>query len=94
MNFEGIIIGVATLAIIGLGHPMVIKSYYYFGTRVWPAYLAIGIGLLATSLFTASTVAAAILCVAGVTFLWGIKELFEMKGRVAKGMYPENPKRR
>ena len=35
MQFTGIITAVATFLIIGLFHPIVIKSEYYFGTRCW-----------------------------------------------------------
>ena len=33
MNYEGIIIGIASFAIIGLFHPLVIKSEYYIGKK-------------------------------------------------------------
>ncbi|MBO5661157.1 MAG: DUF4491 family protein, partial [Tidjanibacter sp.] len=45
MNFNGIIIGLATFLIIGLFHPIVIKVEYYFGTRVWWAFLVAGVAL-------------------------------------------------
>ena len=33
MHFTGIIIAVATFLTIGIWHPIVIKTEYYFGTR-------------------------------------------------------------
>ena len=50
MNFDGIIIGVATFLIIGVCHPLVIKAEYYFGVKSAWAFLAIGILFLALSL--------------------------------------------
>ncbi|MBQ0136484.1 MAG: DUF4491 family protein [Bacteroidales bacterium] len=35
MNFEGIILGLATFLLIGVSHPIVIKSEYYFGVKCW-----------------------------------------------------------
>ena len=39
MNFEGPLIGLATFLIIGVFHPIVIKTEYYFGTRPWWIFL-------------------------------------------------------
>ena len=39
MNYMGIVIGVSTFLIIGLFHPIVIKSEYYFGKRCWWVFL-------------------------------------------------------
>ncbi|MCR5762580.1 MAG: DUF4491 family protein [Treponema sp.] len=35
MNFESVIVGIASLVIIGIFHPIVIKAEYYFSARVW-----------------------------------------------------------
>ena len=51
LNFEGILIGIASLLIIGLFHPIVIKCEYYFSQRVWPVFLVTGLLLLAAALF-------------------------------------------
>ena len=37
MYFTGIIIALATFLTIGLWHPNVIKTEYYWGTRPWVA---------------------------------------------------------
>ncbi|MDR1712592.1 MAG: DUF4491 family protein [Coriobacteriales bacterium] len=92
MGFTGIIIGVAAFAIIGVMHPVVIKSYYYIGLKVWPAFLLIGGACLVASLFVPNQIASIIIAVLGVSFLWGIHELFEQKERVEKGWYPANPR--
>lgn len=39
MYFTGIIIAAMTFLTIGLWHPIVIKTEYYFGTRPWVIYL-------------------------------------------------------
>ena len=43
MGFEGIVIGAGAFLIIGLMHPVVIKTEYYVGTRAWPAFLVPGL---------------------------------------------------
>lgn len=91
-NIIGIILGVYTFFLIGLFHPIVIKSEYFFGTKVWPIFLVIGVGLCVVSFFVQSTMASAMLSIAGIVFLWSIKELFEQKERVKKGWYPKREK--
>ena len=33
INFDGLLIGIATFLIIGLFHPVVVKAEYYWGTQ-------------------------------------------------------------
>ena len=94
MNFHGLILGVATFLIIGLFHPIVIKTEYYFGTKAWWVFAATGTALLAWSLFSADALASSLLAVTGVSCLWSIIELFEQEKRVRRGWFPANPKRR
>jgi hypothetical protein len=35
MNFQGITIGIIAFEIIGIFHPIVIKTEYYFGKKGW-----------------------------------------------------------
>lgn len=35
INFDGLLIGIATFLIIGLFHPVVVKAEYYWGTKCW-----------------------------------------------------------
>ena len=44
MNLSGLLVGLATFLIIGLFHPIVIKSEYHFGVRCWWVFLLVGIG--------------------------------------------------
>ena len=89
MNFEGPLIGLATFLIIGVFHPIVIKTEYYFGTRPWWIFLLLGLGCIAGALFVESTLASALLGVTGFSSLWTILELFEQKARVKKGWFPK-----
>lgn len=93
MSFSGIILGLITFLVIGVFHPIVIKSYYWFGLRCWPWFLAGGIVSLVCSLFTESFFIQTILGVLGFTCFWSIHEIFEQKVRVEKGWFPANPRR-
>lgn len=92
MFFEGIIIAVATFIIIGLFHPIVIKSEYHWGVKCWPFFAIIGVALLGVSLFISNVLVASIIGVIGCSSLWSILELFEQRERVRKGWFPMNPK--
>lgn len=94
VNFEGIILGLAAFLCIGLFHPIVIKAEYYFGTRVWWAFLLVGILGLLGSVFIANTYISVFMGIFAFSSLWGILELFEQKQRVKKGWFPMNPKRK
>lgn len=94
MNYIGPLIAVATFLIIGIFHPIVIKSEYYFGTRCWWVFLILGIASVILSLFIESTILSTIMGVIGCSFLWSILELFEQRQRVKKGWFPMNPKRK
>lgn len=91
MNFQGLIIGAAAFLIIGLFHPIVIKSEYYVGKKVWPVFLAAGIILLILSTLVNNTIISSIIGITGFTSLWSIHELIEQEERVKKGWFPKNP---
>lgn len=93
LNFEGILIGIASLLIIGLFHPIVIKCEYYFSQRVWPVFLVTGLLLLAAALFVQGLFSI-LLALIGVACLWSIREIKEQAQRVAKGWFPKNPNRK
>lgn len=94
MNFSGLIVAIATFLIIGVFHPIVIKSEYYFGTRCWWVFALLGLFFIAASLLIANSIFSTILGVVGCSCLWSILELFEQKKRVEKGWFPKNPSRR
>ena len=94
MNYTGIFIGIVTFLIIGIFHPIVIKSEYYFSKKIWPVFAVIGVGFFILSALADSLVTGTILAVTGASALWSIKELYEQEERVKKGWFPKNPKRK
>lgn len=94
MNWIGIIIGLATFLTIGVFHPLVIKTEYYFGRQCWPAFLLAGIVALAISLFIQNEYVSIILGVVAFSCFWSILELHQQHHRVRKGWFPMNPKRK
>lgn len=92
--FSGLILAITTFIIIGVFHPIVIKTEYFTGTRLWPLFLFAGVTCIAIALFMADIFWSAILGVLGATCIWSIGELFEQKKRVQKGWFPKNPKRK
>ncbi len=92
--FTGIIIAISCFLIIGLFHPIVIKTEYHVGTGCWWVFLLIGIACVIAALFVESPVISSILGIIGASALWSIKELFEQRERVKKGWFPMNPKRK
>ena len=95
INFDGLLIGIATFLIIGLFHPVVVKAEYYWGTKCWWIFLVLGIVGTVASLLIESVFVSAI---CGVFCLfplfWTIKGSFSsQEERVLKGWFPKNPKR-
>ena len=94
MNYNGIIIGAVSFLIIGIFHPIVIKTEYYWGKKVWPFFLLSGILFLLASLWANSWQVACIFGLIGFACLWSIHELIEQEERVKKGWFPKNPNRK
>ena len=88
----GLAIGLCTFLIIGLFHPVVIKSEYHFGTRCWWVFLLLGIVALAASILIADVFWSAVLGVTAFSSFWTILEIFEQRERVRKGWFPRNPR--
>ena len=88
MYFTGIIIAISTFLIIGLFHPIVIKTEYYFGTKPWILFLISGIVCVLCSMCISHIIWSSIFGVLGASFLWSSGELFEQKKRVEKGWFP------
>jgi len=93
MNFEGLIIGAAAFIIIGVFHPIVIKTEYYIGVKAWPVFLIAGLISVAVSIVIPSFIFSGIVSVFGFACLWSINELKEQVERVEKGWLPANQKR-
>lgn len=94
MYFTGIIIAASTFLAIGIWHPIVIKTEYYWGTRPWIIYLIVGLACITGALFIENAIISSIVGVFGASALWGIGELFAQKRRVEKGWSPKNPNRK
>ena len=84
MNFNGIIIALATGLLIWFGHVWVVKLYNISGTKLWFVPLILGIVCVVVSIISPSNLASAIMAIAALTFFWGIKELFEYKEKLTK----------
>lgn len=89
MNYEGLIIGACTFLVIGIFHPIVIKTEYHFGVKVWWVFLLLGLVALALSLVEHNTILSTLLGVLAFSSFWSIKELFEQRERVRKGWFPK-----
>ena len=94
MHFTGLLLAISTFIIIGVFHPVVIKTEFHWGTRPWWLFLIAGLACIGASLCIADTILSAIVGVTGASLLWSIGELFEQKKRVEKGWFPMNPKRK
>ncbi len=95
MHFEPFIIGIASFFIIGLFHPIVIKTEYYFSHKVWPVFLVFGLlCIVVTLVFYWNIIVNTVIALMGFSSFWSIKELFEQKERVEKGWFPKNPRRK
>lgn len=90
MNYFGLLIGLLTLLIIGLGFPIVIYGERRLGYLWWPYMIGIGIVLIIASLFLQNDWLAVIVGVLGATFVWGSTELKEQAVRAELGWYPFN----
>lgn len=94
MNYQGLILGLLSFVIIGLFHPIIIKGEYFWGKKIWPAFLIVGILCIGISLFIHNVYGSVLLGLIGFSSLWSIKEIKEQEERVNKGWFPKNPKRK
>lgn len=94
LSWQGLLLGAATFLVIGVFHPIVIWTEYYFGTRPWWIFLLLGVAGAVGALFIESLFPSALCGIVGFSSLWTIKELFEQRERVRKGWFPRNPKRK
>jgi hypothetical protein len=88
MNPFGILIGVVTFLIIGLGFPLVILGERYFAYWSWIYMMSIGFLIIIASLFIQSDWGSVIVGVIGATFVWGSTELKEQAVRAELGWFP------
>jgi hypothetical protein len=88
MNYFGLITGILTLLIIGLGFPLVIQTERRLGYLWWPYLLGAGIFLIAVSLLIENNWLCVGMAILGATFVWGSTELKEQAVRAELGWYP------
>lgn len=93
LNVEGVLVGAASLLVIGAFHPLVIWCEYHFTQQVWPVFLLAGLLCLLGALLVQG-LPSILLGLLGAGFLWSIRELKEQAGRVERGWFPKNPKRK
>ncbi len=93
MDSFGLVIGVVTLFIIGLGFPLVIGGERHLGYLWWPYMMGFGFLVIVASLFIATDWWSAIVGVLGATFVWGSTELKEQAVRAELGWFPFNGKK-
>ena len=93
-NLTGLVIGICTFLIIGLFHPIVIKTEYYWGARSWWLFLVLGVAGIAVSVACHDVLLSTLSGVFAFSSFWSIKEIFEQEKRVEKGWFPRNPRRK
>ncbi|MGN1214408.1 MAG: DUF4491 family protein [Bacteroidaceae bacterium] len=91
LQWLGPVVGLCSFLIIGMFHPIVIKTEYYTGTRFWWVFLIVGLGALVAALLIDNLALSAIVGVFAFCCFWSILELFEQKERVRKGWFPKRP---
>lgn len=93
MNFFGLLLGLASLFIIGLGFPLVIQAERHLGYLWWPYMMGLGFLLVAASLFIPNDWLSALVGVVGTTFTWGSVELSTQAVRAKLGWFPFKEKK-
>ncbi len=87
MNFFGLLVGILTLILIGLGFVWVIFGERYFSYQWWPFVVVFGIMIVGASLFIKSDIFSALVGVLGASFVWGATELKEQAVRSELGWF-------
>ena len=88
MNTFGLLLGLATFFIIGLGFVWVIRVERTLGYLWWPYVMAAGLLVVLGSLFVLSDWGSALLGAVGASLVWGSTELKEQAIRAELGWFP------
>ena len=88
MNAFGLLLGLATFFIIGLGFVWVIRGERYLGYLWWPYVMGAGIVTVLGSLFVTPDWGSALLGAFGASLVWGSTELKEQAIRAELGWFP------
>src|ERR687889_2591783 len=90
MSLFGLLIGIVTLLIIGLGFPLVIQGERHFSYLCWPYMMGSGFIIIVISFFISINWLSVVAGVLGATFIWGSTELKEQAVRAELGWYPSS----
>jgi hypothetical protein len=93
LQWAGLVLAVLTFGTIGLGHTLVRKVNYRYGTKPAPYVFVLGLLFLFLSLLVAGNLASAALGIVGMTTLWDAVELIRQEERIRRGHAPANPNR-
>lgn len=91
LNFEGVVVGVMSLVIIGAFHPLVIWFEYHFTQSIWPVFLIAGLLCLIAALFIQGLFSV-LLGLLGVACIWSIRELKEQARQGGAGLVSKKSK--
>ena len=75
MNFNGLLVGLATFLVIGCFHPLVIKAEYYLGVKSWWIFALAGVAFAVLSMLVADIVVSTVFGVIAFSSFWSILEL-------------------
>ncbi len=81
MQFAGLIIGLATLLLIGFGHAWVKWLLRHYGANSWMLVAVLGSVFVLLSLFLFDPIPSALSGTLGFTTLWGSREIIENRAR-------------
>lgn len=93
LNFEGVVVGVMSLVIIGAFHPLVIWFEYHFTQSVWPVFLIAGLLCLIAALFIQGLFSV-LLGLLGVACIWEHPGAEGAGPQGGAGLVSKNPKRK
>jgi hypothetical protein len=93
LNWTGILLGLFSALVIGLGFVWVIRLEYYVGAYRWRWVLGAGLAMVASSLLMPNFALAAIVGILGGSIAWGAVELPHQEERVDHGLFRAHPAR-
>lgn len=93
MNYNGLLLGIVAFITIGLFHPIVAKTEYYFGKRVWWAFALMGMTFMLLSLAFTINWLSVLMGTIGAGAFWSTHEIFKQHQRVLSGRAKRNPNR-
>ncbi|MBN2716461.1 MAG: DUF4491 family protein [Deltaproteobacteria bacterium] len=93
LSWAGPVFAVITVGTIALGHHLVRKLNYHFGT--WPSIplFVVGAMVFGMSLFIGDDIFSGVLGIVGLTTLVDGLEVIKQEKRIARGFAPMNPAR-